>query len=39
MKTEIGPEFCVGPRMTPGKVYGSLELQKVVSKALYFCEI
>jgi len=27
----------VGPRMTPGKVYGCSELLKVV--AFYFCEI
>ena len=26
----IGPTFCVGPHMTPGKVYGCSELQKVL---------
>ena len=28
----IGPKFCVEPHMTPGKVYGFLKLQKIVSK-------
>ena len=32
----IGPKFSVGPGMTPGKVYGCSELQKVVSKSLFY---
>ena len=26
----IGPKFCVGPQMTPGKVFGCSKLQKIV---------
>ena len=32
----IGPKFCVGPHMTPGKVYECSELRKVVSKTSLF---
>ena len=28
----IGPKFCAGPCMTPGKVFGGSELQKFISK-------
>ena len=31
----IGPKFCVGPRMTPGKVKGCLKLYKLVSKSFF----
>ena len=30
----IGPKFCVGPHITPGKVYERSKLQKFVSKSL-----
>ena len=32
----IGPKFCVGPHLTPGKVYGCSKLQKCVSKSFCF---
>ena len=34
----IAPKFCVGPHMTPGKVYGCSKLQKFVSKVFDFCK-
>ena len=30
MAEPIGPKFCVGPHMTPGKVYGCLKSHKFV---------
>ena len=36
MAEPIGPKFCVGPCMTPGKVYGCSILQKFVSKSFGF---
>ena len=32
----IGPKFCVGPCVTPGKIYGCSDLQKVESKSFWF---
>ena len=38
VKTDESNEckLCVGPHMTPGKVYGCSEFQKVVSKSFRF---
>ena len=34
----FGSNFCVGPRMTPRKVYGCSKLQKVVSKLIFIVQ-
>ena len=35
----IGPKFCVGPHIIPGKVYGCSELQKILFCLLLFYTI
>ena len=37
----IGRKFCVGPHMTPGKVYGCLKLQQqqIVQKNLFLLNL
>ena len=35
----IGPKFCVGPYVTPGKVYEWTKFQKFVFKSFLFFEI
>jgi len=30
----IGPTFCVGPHMTPGKGYGGLKFKKLASNKI-----
>ena len=37
--TSKRPKFCVGPHMTPGKVYECSELKIVVSKKILICKI
>ena len=34
----IGPKFCVGPHMTPGKVYGYSKLQNVCPQVCVFVQ-
>ena len=41
MAKPICPNFCVGPHMTPGKVYGCLKLQQqqIVQKNLFLLNL
>ena len=32
----IGPKFCVGPYMTPGKVYGKIKISKIIQQNSIF---
>ena len=38
MAEMIGPNFFVGPHMTPGNVYGCSKLKHLCTKVFYFCK-